>query len=438
MNTQAGPLRLEGEREILSHSLWLATARPAAPWPALAGEAACDVAIVGGGYTGLSAALHLAERGISATVLESRSIGWGASGRNGGQVLPGLKEDPDGLEKLFGRELGQRMTRLAGGAPDAVFALIGKHGIECDPVRQGWLQPAHTPQTLALSARRVAQWQARGAPVQSLSREAMAARLGTDAYLGGMLDLRAGSVQPLDYARGLASAAARLGASIHEHTPVQGWRRQAGRFLLDTPNGRLQAGQILLCTNAYTPPWAGALHRSVVPVYSVQVATDPLPEPVRERVLPGRQVVSDMRRLLVYYRYDPHGRLLMGGRGAYGEGGIRRQMAWLRARAMRLFGHHLGKVAWQYQWGGYVAMTQDHFPHVHRLEQGVHAALGYNGRGVAMATELGRLLAQAAAGAHPDEMDFPFSEIRTLPLFALHRPMVGLAIAWNGLLDRLE
>jgi len=427
------------ERPSLANSLWSATANPCPAFPELDdSQATADVAVIGGGFTGLSAALHLAERGVRVAVLEARTPGWGASGRNGGQVLPGLKGDPDDLQARFGTELGARMARFSGGAPDAVFSLIERHGIACDPVRTGWIQPAHSEATLATSARRAAQWQRRGAPVEVLSREAVSGLLGTQAYVGGLLDRRAGSVHPLNYSLGLADAARRLGARVYGHSPVTALERAAGGYRLRTPRGALHAEQIMFCTNAYTPELAGALRRTVVPVCSVQVATRPLPAELRAGVLPQRQVVSDMYRLLVYYRYDAAGRLLMGGRGAYGDAGIARQMRRLRERAAQLFGERLGRLEWEYAWGGYVGMTQDHFPHWHRLGPGAYAALGYNGRGVAMSTQMGRLLAEAATGAADDDLDYPCTPVRPIPLHALHKLMVGTAVAWNGLLDRAD
>ncbi|WP_027813288.1 NAD(P)/FAD-dependent oxidoreductase, partial [Burkholderia cenocepacia] len=169
-------------------SLWSATAAPAPDTPALDASVSCDVAIVGAGFTGLSTALHLAERGVNVRVIDGAQPGWGASGRNGGQVIPGLKYDPDELVRRFGDEAGEQLAGIVGGAADTVFDLIARHGIDCDARREGWIQPAPTTAMLDTVARRAQQWAARGAPVDVLGRDDVARRLGTPAYAGGWID----------------------------------------------------------------------------------------------------------------------------------------------------------------------------------------------------------------------------------------------------------
>jgi glycine/D-amino acid oxidase-like deaminating enzyme len=174
-----------------------------------------------------------------------------------------------------------------------------------------------------------------------------------------------------------------------------------------------------------------------VPVRSVQVATAPLSPNVRRTILPEGQVVSDTRRLLSYFRLDPAGRLIMGGRGTYGEATTRLRMATLREQARAMF-PQLNELEWKFHWGGYVAMTLDHFPHLHEVEPGLLAALGYNGRGVAMATVMGRVLADKATGAADRDLDFPVSPLKPVPLHGLRKPLVSLLVAWNSVRDRLE
>lgn len=430
------PRAIPHERPALANSLWNATAPELPVLPPLEGAAHADVAVVGAGYTGLSAAIHLAERGARVVVLEAEHPGWGASGRNGGQVIPGLKEDPDAIVRRFGLEIGGRMLAFAGSAPDVVFGLIDRFGIDCDAERAGWLQPAHDDASLAVLERRVAQWGERGAPIELLDGDETARLIGSPSYVRAALDRRGGAVHPLKFALGLARAAQGAGAAIHGQSPVAAIERRGGHFLLTTPEGRLEAGQVLLCTNAYTDRLRNRLRRSVVPVCSVQVASQPLSANVRATILPERQVASDMRRLLVYYRLTKDGRLVMGGRGAYGAGGIERQMDRLQGLAGILF-PQIGSVEWQHHWGGHVAMTADHFPHLHELEPGLLAALGYNGRGVAMASTMGRVLADRSDGKSAAELDFPVSPLKPMPFHGLRRPVVSALVAWNGLRDRL-
>jgi glycine/D-amino acid oxidase-like deaminating enzyme len=421
----------------LPPSLWAATAVPAPDTPPLRGEARAEIAIVGGGYTGLSAALHLAERGKDVRLLEAAEPGWGASGRNGGQVIPGLKHDPDELCRLFGERQGERIIAVAGGAPDLVFELIARHAIACDAARNGWIQAVHGAAGLAAVQRRAGQWQARGAPVTLLDAAVVAARLGAVGYAGGLADLRGGGLQPLSYARGLARAAAGLGAVIHGGSPAIALRHEGGGWRVETPEGLVTADSLIVCTNAYSDGLLPGLRRSIVPVNSFQSATAPLPEALRRSILPGGEVASDTRRLLTYFRLDSGGRLIIGGRGTpRGETSPRRYER-LRRLAATMF-PQLGTVPWPFNWSGKVALTADHLPHIHEPQPGFIIALGYNGRGVAMATMMGKLLAERALGAPAEWLGLPVSPIRPLPLWALRQPVLAGLTQWYRLRDLLE
>jgi glycine/D-amino acid oxidase-like deaminating enzyme len=428
-------LAIANEQPAVAHSLWTATANPAPPTPPLEGAAAAEVAVIGGGFTGLSTALHLAERGISVALLEAESPGWGASGRNGGQVIPGLKHDPDELEALFGKERGARLISMAGGAADLVFALIDKHAIACAAQRTGWIQGAHDAAGLKTAHRRAADWASRGAAVEALDQTRIAELLGSEAYLGGLLDRRGGGLHPLNYALGLADAAIRAGARIHGQSRVSRIERRSGEFRLHTEKAVLTARRIVIGTNGYADGLVDPLRRSIVPVSSVQVASRPLSDNVRKTILPEGQVVSDTRRLLLYFRLDAEGRFIMGGRGAFGERGILARQADLRAAAERLF-PQLGGIDWVHHWGGFVALTKDHLPHLHELEPGIVTGLGYNGRGVAMATAMGRQLAAYASGTPAEELDFPITGLAPIPFHGLRKPALSALTAWYKTRER--
>ena len=218
----------------LAPSLWATTAAPAPDTPPLARSGLAEVVIVGGGFCGLSTALHLAERGIRPVVLEAQEVGYGGSGRNGGQVIPGLKYDPADLVARFGRERGERLARFAGGTADVVFDLIARHGMDVPHSRAGWVQGAHTEAGLAEVAERAAQWADLGAPTRVLDRAETGQLLGTDRYLGGWLDGRGGAIQPLSYARGLARAAQKAGATIHGASPVTALERTGSGWTVTT------------------------------------------------------------------------------------------------------------------------------------------------------------------------------------------------------------
>ena len=424
------------ERSVLAGSLWADTANPAPSRPVLAGNATADCLVIGAGFTGLSAALHLAEAGRDVVLLDARSPGWGASGRNGGQVNPGLKDGPDALAARFGADLGGRMARLSGGGGDLVFDLIERHGIACDAARVGWIRAAHTPRALAGLRAVAAEWRAMGAPVDDLDAVEMARLLGTGDYVGGIIDRRGGNLHPLNYALGLAQAAERAGARLHGDSPVTAIDADGGQVKVRTPAGQVRARCALVCTNAYTGDLAGPLGRTIVPVTSVQVATAPLSGNLAASILPGGHAPSDTRRLLVYFRKDAAGRFIIGGRGAMADRDVLKRQQALRDTAVRLY-PQLAGATWSHAWGGDVALTRDHLPGLHLVAPGVMAGLGYNGRGVGMATVMGKLLARWAAGADPETLDFPVTAPRPIPFHRFRKVGVGSTIAAYRLLDRL-
>ena len=384
----------------LPPSLYADTARPAVHAPPLPGGRTASIAVVGAGFTGLSTALHLAGRGVDTVVLDAGQPGWGASGRNGGQVNPGLKHEPSQILRDFGPELGARMVALSGAAPQTVFDLIERHQIEAEAHRGGTIRAAMRPPALRNIHAAAAEQQARGCPAEPLDAAAMERLTGTRRYIGGAIDRRGGSVNPLGYARGLAQAAINAGAAVHGATPVTRIRQQAGGWRLDTPNGTVQAERVVLATNGYTDGLWPGLRRTLVPAFSAIAATAPLPPDVAERIMPGRPVLYEIASLTVYYRLDRWGRLLMGGRSVSRDTSDPAHYRRLVAYAHRLFPAIAG-VEWTHFWNGQLAITPDHYPHLHEPAPGVIAALGYNGRGVAMATADGGRGSRAACWALP-------------------------------------
>jgi glycine/D-amino acid oxidase-like deaminating enzyme len=417
------------------NSLWAATAVPAPPTPPLDESRGADVAIVGGGYTGLSAALHLAEGGASVAVLDAGEPGGAASGLNGGQVNPGLKQDPEEILALYGREAGERVIEFAGRTADVVFALIEKHGIACDAARCGWIQPAHSKEALEVVKRRVDQWQRRGAPLEVLDKETTAELLGTDRYHGAGLDRRAGGIQPLSYSRGLARAAMAKGASIFGQTRAVAIERRNGSFRITTGRGpSIEAPRVLLATNGYTDELWPKLRETVIAANSFQTATSPLSEEHGRTILPRGHVASDTRKLLRYFRRDATGRFLMGGRGPFAEPAGPADFAHLVRMVEDLFPALRG-VSYEFHWSGRVALTRDYLPHLHEPVSGLLAFLGCNGRGVGLGTAMG-----AAIGKHwlhPDRspLPVPISRIRPIPFHGLQRLYVATVIAYYRLLD---
>ncbi|PAU74579.1 NAD(P)/FAD-dependent oxidoreductase [Halomonas salipaludis] len=423
----------------MSPSLWADTAPPAAPRPALVGHHRTDVLVVGGGFTGLSAALALAERGIDTLLVDASSIGWGASGRNGGQVIPGLKYDPDELIARYGRERGERMIDVSARNADVVFDLIRRHDIRCEAMRHGWIQPAATHTALNVIQSRARQWSERGVEVEWLDRDECARRLGSEAYLGGWCDPRAGGLNPLAYARGLAGAAEAADARLFERSAVEALQREAGKWQVTLTNGgNVEADQVLLCTNGYTGGLYKGLEKSLIAANSYQIATRPLSEAEGATILPGGVVVSDARKLLLYFRRDRSGRFLMGGRGPFHEPQGAQDFRHLERAIHKLY-PALQDVGIEYRWAGRVALTRDALPHVHQPAPGLTVALGYNGRGVGMGTHLGKLIGETlGSDSLKDSLPFPITPIRPIPLHGLQRFYVGSMVNYYRLKDWLE
>jgi glycine/D-amino acid oxidase-like deaminating enzyme len=424
------------KESVVRQSLWAATAAPGLDLPQLSGDLRAQVVIIGGGYTGLSAALHLAEAGRDAVVLEAADIGERASGLNGGQVIPGVKYDPDPLEAMFGPGLGARLIETVAGGPDLVFALIRKYGIACEAVRTGWIQPATSEVALGMLHTRVEQWQRRGAPVEMLSPAETARLTGSSRYCGGWIDRRGGTVQPLSYVRGLAAAAQKQGGRIFRRSPATKLWRRRGEWRVDTPAGSVTSPTVILATDAYADRIVDVVRRTVVTVPSFQVATAPLPPELLRTLLPERQSASDTWHLLRYFRLDETGRLLMGSRGVFGEAPVAAQ-ARHQYRAVHEIYPQLDGIPFEYHWGGLVAVTRDHLPRLQEVAPGLLAGFGYNGRGVAMATMMGSLLARWSCGQPAAELGFPVTPVDPLPLHAFNQLGARVAVQYLRTLDGL-
>lgn len=413
---------------------WHSSQEPMPNAPVLSGAGEADTVIIGGGYTGLSTALHLAEDGHRPIVLEAHHAGYGASGRNGGQVIPGLKLDPAELLSEFGPDRGQALIELAGGAADLVFELVDRHRIACAPTRSGWIQAAHSNQALTKVMKRARQWQERGVPVELLSRSEIAARSGTTIYHGGWRDPRAGSLNPLDYARGLARAARAAGATLFENSPVKSLERKGAGWEVRTPEGVLSARQVLVATNAYTTDLVPSLKQSILPVQSMLIATEILPPALREKILPDGVVLSETRKLAFYMRQSIDGRLVFGGRGSVGLQESAGLMAALEAGMMRTF-PALAGTRIENRWSGHLALTMDGLPHLHAPAPGLFVALGYNGRGIALSTAFGKSVARWMGG--DAEPSYPVSAIKPIGWHRLREPVMNIGIRWYWLKDRM-
>jgi glycine/D-amino acid oxidase-like deaminating enzyme len=419
----------------LSKSLWAATAAPAPPTQPLSASAKADVLVVGAGYAGLSTALHLAEQGVDVVVLEAREIGFGGSGRNGGQVIPGLKYDPDELMAMYGPERGAQLVQFAGGTADTVFDLIDKHGMDVPRRRLGWIQGAHTADAVKLTEGRARQWERLGVKVQVLDRAAAQALIGSDRYQGGWIDMRGGGIQPLSYVRGLAKAALAAGARVHTDSPVAGLHREGSQWVARTEGGaQVAADRVVMCANAYVGKLWPGLRESIIDACTYQVATRPLPPEVRDTILPQGHVISDTRNLLLYFRLDHEGRLLMGGRGPFREPTGPADWAHLERVLAKMFPQAAGQPI-EHRWCGRVAITRDYLPHLHEPAPGLLVDIGCQGRGIGLQTAMGRAFAQYLASGDAKALPVPITPIRGLPLYGLRRLYVGAVVNYYRMVD---
>jgi glycine/D-amino acid oxidase-like deaminating enzyme len=417
-----GGLRMGIRRESC---LWTETAPPLTRAArALPGKA--DVAIIGGGYTGLSAARTLARAGAGVVLLEQHMVGWGASSRNGGFILPGFKPEMEELYRRLGAERAAGMFRLSLDAIKYVESLIAEEGINCDFVRCGALslaaKPSHIP---ALEASSRFLREQLDYPAEVLGRADLVREIGSTRYHGGLLDPEACSVQPAKYVRGLAAAAERAGAHLQERAQVRGLRRVSGKFEIVTSAGVLRAGEVLAATNGYTPAALSALRRRVIPIGSYQIATAPLAPELAQRLVPRARVFSDTKHLLYYFRLSPDRRMVFGGRATFTPIGIRRSAAILQAGMREVFPELAGAQV-EFAWSGKVAYPLDHLPHAGVLG-GVHYAMGYCGHGVALASYLGNLMGQVIAGS-TRVPDLGTESFRSLPFYGgvpWFLPLVG-------------
>lgn len=414
-------------------SLWEVTAPPAPSFPALAQELEVEVAIVGAGLTGLSTALHLAERAPACTiaVLEAEEPGFGASGRNNGQVIPTLTAlDPNDIVTRLGPERGERFVALVRDSAAFTFDLIRRLGISCDAEQTGWIQPAHSPSRFEqISKPRFAQWAQRGADVVLLEPNQLAQMLGSRAWHGGWMARTGGHLNPLAFVRGLARAVAERGVRLFCRSPVVRLERTGARWRLATPEGALTARRVLLATAAYSGRVTGALARSYLPFYPWMLATEPLPEAVRQQVIPGRQAVSDTRADLRFMRWTADGRLVSGGALALPvleRVRLERRVGAILAEAFPA----LRGVRFAFAWSGAIALTPDRGPHLVRLGPELFAWIGCNGRGVALATALGPHLAALLSGAPETELPLPLEPVRSIPARALLAPLGRLALVY--------
>lgn len=420
-------------------SLWTASAgTPAPSYDCLGGDVEADVAIVGGGYTGLSAALHLAEGGFRVCLVEAEEIGFGASGRNGVQVNPGLKLSELEVVARLGNA-GRGLFRLGEQATDFLADLVKRNGLQCSFIRPGLIRLAHNARATKALQSALRSLNDRKVAARWLDPNAVEALVGTRRYVGGILDPRRGSVHPLDMVRELARVAAGAGARIFTRTPAKLLSRTANRWHVDCPNGRIIADNVIVATNGYTDALIPGLARSVLPVNSFQVATEPIDDSLSRQILPDGNAVYDSRRLVLYFRKSPDGRVVLGGRASFVSNRSIQDAASdysvIQDTLIAIF-PQLRKTPFAFRWTGLVCVTPDSLPHYQEPSPGLHALLGYNGRGVALSIRSGAWLAHKLLGVS-ESGDIPATPIRPIPLHPLRQPIANMVMQWHRVMDLL-
>ena len=412
-----------------SDVLWYATAPPVPDRPVLEDDIAVDVAVIGGGFTGLATTLHLADAGHSVALLECGPLAWGASGRNAGVVAPMLaRGDPDDILHRLGEDQGTRLVELIAGAGNVVFELAARTGADCGAQQTGFLQPAHAPAALPALKRRVEQWQERGKPVHLLDRHEVAEVTGTRCFAGALLDPSGGQIHPVKLVLGLAALAEAQGATLYEGTPVSGLIETDAGWRLQTPGGAVSAARVVLATNAHVGDLWPGLERTIMPLVIHQLATKPVDRATADRLLPGRQAATDTRALPFSFRFDGDNRLISAGLAPLPIAATARMDRLVRRQLRRLLEiETLPPTA--YIWSGRAALTGDFLPRLHRLAPGLVAALGFNGRGIALTLALGRVLSDLVL-ERGDPLPLPLDPVKPMAAHWLVRHGPRVYIPW--------
>ena len=417
-------------------SIWNTTAVETEPSQNSAVEGQVDVAIVGGGFTGLSTALHCAEKGLSCHVLEASQIGFGGSGRNVGLVNAAAWLPPQDVRKILGEDDGDRFISHFSRAPDYVFSLIEKYQIQCNANQTGTFHAADGPVGFADLVSRKAEWDRLGEPVDLLSRDEAESYIGSSAFYGALLDRRAGTINPMGYCRGLARVAIAAGALISIGARAKKLQQETGLWRVTTNKGTLMARHVVLGTNAYTDDLWPGLKYSFTKINYFQLATSPLGDRIKH-ILPQQQGLWDTGKIMFSLRRDDSERLIIGSMGnvmGNQSGGVSHR--WAQKKLAHLF-PKLGRVDFDEAWQGQIAMTPDHLPHIHKLADNLYSPIGYNGRGITTGTVFGQALADLLTGDSEKKLPVPLLTMRRVGSAPVMSCFYKIAFAANQIIKSL-
>lgn len=396
---QAGVIGLDDrmENDNRTHGLWELSSPPAPPTQKLAENIDSDVVVIGAGYTGISTALHLALAGKKVVVVEAAEIAFGASGRNSGLVNAGMWVMPDDLIETLGPVYGDRLIKLLGASPDTVFGLIQSHGIDCQADRRGTYHCAVGAAGLQQIQDRTRQWQRLGAAVEFLDAARTAKQTGVDIYLGSLFDPRAGTIQPLAYARGLAAAAIKAGVDIYTWSPATEYRRSGSDWHVKTAQGSVRAEWLVVASDAYSSGPTKDVRNEQIHMPYFHVSTPPLPASATASILPDGGAAWNTKTVLSHFRLDNAGRLIVGSIGSMKGVGLAVHRSWAKRHIRKLF-PQIGHVELETEWYGMIGMNGDHLPRLHVYGEKAIGFSAYNGRGIAPGTVFGAELARHILG----------------------------------------
>ena len=421
-------------------SLWADTAEPLPAFPKLAGEVKADVVIIGAGYTGLSAAHHIAKSGLSPVVLEANHPGWGASGRNGGVITAKFRLSFRDIDAAHGRAMARRMYEIAHDSVEMVDELVSEFGIESARLtRSGQVKAAHNQATLR-AAIDEAEWMKRemgDTEVRILDAHQVREETGSRGFVGGVLNPGSGGIHPLNYLRGLAKGVAQRAVPIFQESPVLALRRDGDGVIAETPGGSVRARQAIIATNSYSDLTSATvrLQRTLVPFRSALIATEKLSPNLAGSLMPTGRTYTETKRMMRWFR-KVDDRVIFGGRGAFGKQDSESAFEALR-RAMTGIFPELADVPLEFRWSGLVGMTLDSVPHVGRIDDRTLYSVGYNGAGVAMSSLMGRYLASLVRGEAVDLGLLDAHRVRTIPFYSLREPAVRVVAGWYQFLDAI-
>ncbi|MGB7286818.1 MAG: FAD-dependent oxidoreductase [Salaquimonas sp.] len=405
----------------------------------LAESLSTDILIIGAGFTGLRCALALAEAGINVVVVDKEYVGFGASARNGGQVNPMLPVvNPAELRNAVGDLWFERIATTSLGSADELFDLIEKYQIQCNVRRNGWLRVNHSEKARQTATKGAQEWNQFGAGFEFYGEEDTIRLSGSPAFKSATLNPKGGAVHPLKLLTGLANAAKTAGAKIYSNAGVDELKRNDGKWFASCGQNKITAGKVVVGTNGYTKGdvWK-PLENTILPLCPIQIATDKLPDDIGNEILKEGHTISDTRRLIMYARRETSGEFIFGGIGYKKPNGQVGGYSWLDQDIKKIY-PQLSQFKFDYKWTGQIGLTQGRIPQILEPAPGLISGMGYNGRGVAMANVIGRILSDRILGIAPDKLDFPITTIKPMPWRNIQSIGAPLAMAWWRVLDNTE